>query len=195
MRILALMTLAALVLATTAARAQAPSPERAAAQMAAIDKISWLAGEWEGTATFDRGPQGKSETISWERVTRVAGGTALMVLGRHFRRNADGSRGESVHDAAALITFDDATGKYRFQSQLSNGQHGAFSAEMQGAVFVWSIDTPHGVIRYRISRDEAGRWSERGEMCPAAVGPQAGKPEAPCRDFFAMTLAKTKSTE
>ena len=190
MRILALMTLAALVLATTAARAQAPSPERAAAQMAAIDKISWLAGEWEGTATFDRGPQGKSETISWERVTRVAGGTALMVLGRHYHRNADGSRGDPVHDAAALITFDDAAGKYRFQSQLANGQYGAFSAVMQKAAFVWSIDTPRGVIRYRITRDDTGRWTEQGEMCPAGA-----QPDAACREFFSMTLTKTRAAQ
>lgn len=169
--------------------AQPNEPARTA-QVAAIDKIAWLAGEWEGSATFDRGPQGKSDVISWERVTRVAGGTALMVLGRHYRRNTDGSRGELVHDAAALISFDDKTGTYRFNSQLSTGQHGAFAAEMQGAIFVWTIETPRGPIRYRIQRDDAGRWSERGEMCPqdAASG-------AACREFFSMVLARTKPGE
>jgi hypothetical protein len=190
MRTLALMALAALAFAAAPARAQAPSPERAAAQVAAIDKISWLTGEWEGAATFDRGPQGKSEVISWERVTRVAGGTALMVLGKHYQRNADGSRGELVHDAAGLISFDDRSGKYRFQSQLGNGQSGSFEAEMMGNVFVWRIDTPRGPIRYRITRDEAGRWTERGEMCPAG-----DKPDAACREFFAMTLIRIKSVD
>ena len=195
MKSLVLITLIALAPAATPVRAQAPSPERAAAQVAAIDRISWLAGEWEGTATFDRGPQGKSDVVSWERVTRVAGGTALMVLGKHYQRNADGSRGESVHNAAAIISYDDAGGKYRFQSQLSNGQYGSFSADMQGGVFVWTMDTPRGLIRYRITRDDTGRWTERGEMCPPAAVPSTDKPNPPCREFFTMTLTKTKSTE
>lgn len=183
-----LVPFAALLSAQSAA--QAPSVERAAAQVAAIERIGWLAGEWEGRATFEQGLQGRAEVISWERVTRVAGGTALMVLGRHYRRNADGSRGEAVHDAAALISCDDKLGKYRFQSQLASGKHGSFEAEIQGAALVWRIDTPRGPIRYRVTRDDAGRWTERGEMCPPA-----DKPDAPCREFFSMTLAKTKPAE
>lgn len=181
--LLALLWLPALALA------QAGDAARAA-QVAAMDRIAWLAGEWEGTASFDRGPQGKSDVLSWERVARAAGGTALTVLGRHYVRNADGSRGALVHDAAALITYDDRSGKYRFESQLGTGQHGVFSAEMQGAAFVWTIESPRGVIRYRITRDDAGRWNERGEMCPAA-----DKADTPCREFFSMQLVKTKSAE
>lgn len=190
MRILVVvpMLLSALLSAQTGA--QAPSAERAAAQVAAIDKIAWLVGEWEGRATIEQGPQSRSESISWERVTRAAGGTALMVIGRHYRRNPDGSRGDAVHDAAALITFDDTRDKYRFESQLGSGQHGSFEAEMQGAAFMWRIDTQRGPIRYRITRDDAGRWTERGEMCPPP-----DKPDAACRDFFSMTLTKTKSGE
>ncbi len=174
-----------LVALSGAALAQAPastSPQ----QRQAMEKIAWMAGVWEGASTMDRGPQGQAQNISWERVRRAAGGTALLVEGRHWRRLPEDKRGEVVHDAAALITFDAASGKYRFVAQLADGSYQANEAWMDGDVFVWQTRSPHGVVRFRISH-EAERWTERGEFCPAAEG-------APCKPFFQMSLARVGET-
>jgi hypothetical protein len=171
-------------------RAQgAPPPADVPAQVAAIERIAWLAGEWEGEADWNRGPDGQARVVSWERVTRAAGGAALMIFGRHYERQADGSRGKMVHDAAGMITWDTRTGRYRFNAQLGNGQYGTFDGEAEGgardATFIWRIVTPQGVVRYRIERDADRRWRERGAFCPPGE-----KPDVPCRPFFDMTLVR-----
>jgi hypothetical protein len=153
-------------------------------QRAAIERIAWMAGVWEGTSTFDRGREGVSETLSWERVRSAAGGTALLVEGRHDKRLPDGSRGARTHDTAGLITFDPQTGKYRFTAQLADGTHGSHEGEMQGDVFVWRTETPYGTARFRISL-EKDRWTERGEFCP-----KSDRQDPPCRPFFSMSLGR-----
>jgi len=155
-----------------------------AQQVAAMEKIAWMPGIWEGSSTVERGAQGKAENFSWERVQRAAGGTALLIIGRHHRKLADASRGDLVHDAAALITFDPRSGKYRFVSQLADGSYGNHEAEIQGDAFVWKVETPRGVARFRITLEQ-GRWTERGEFCPTAE-----KGDAPCRPFFSMSLGR-----
>jgi hypothetical protein len=175
---------AAVLLLSFSAGAQAPGSTRAQ-QLAAMEKIAWMAGIWEGASTIDRGAQGNAENFSWERVRRAAGGTALLIEGRHHRRLADGSRGDIVHDAAALITFDPAAGRYRFVSQLADGSYGNHEAQIDGEAFVWRVQSPRGVARFRITLEQS-RWTERGEFCPTA---EKGDPP-PCRPFFSMSLGR-----
>lgn len=178
-----------LCLAGAAGAQQAPPDLKADAQVAAIDRIGWLVGEWEGTATMRRGPQEPDRLLSWERIQRAAGGTALLVQGRHYQRLPDGARGPVVHDSAAMITFDPRTGRYRVTSQLADGRYGSFDGvaegEVRNATFVWRIPAPQGVARYRIERMPDGRWFEQGAFCPAAE-----TADSQCRGFFEMTLTR-----
>lgn len=183
-----LLVAMALALFAVAAFAQAPAAGRAE-QLAAMEKLAWMPGIWEGTSTVERGAQGRAENLSWERVRRAAGGTALLIEGRHHRRLADGGRGELIHDAAALITFDAASGKYRFVSQLADGSYGHHEARMEGEVFIWQVQSPRGIARFRITREQ-GRWTERGEFCATS---DQGEPP-PCRPFFSMSLGRTGDT-
>ena len=156
------------------AAAQSPGD----AQRAAMDKIAWLAGQWEGTATTQE-RDGEKRSHSVESVRRAAGGTALLIQGRHHRMLADGGRGEIVHDTAALLTFDQATGKYRFATQLQDGRSGTFDATVEGDTFSWKLPLPNAHVRYDIRRNAAGQWSEDGFFC---------RDGAECRPIFKMTL-------
>ncbi len=56
-------------------------------------------------------------------------------------------------------------------------------ARLWTAPFVWGFETPRGMMRYTITLDAQGRWSESGER--SADG-QTWQP------FFAMTLDRIK---
>lgn len=105
-------------------------------QAAAMAPLAWMAGEWRGEANMRR-PEGDLRSLSWERVTVAAGGTALLVQGQHRRPNADGSPGDLVHDTAGLLHFQPGTGKYRFVTQLANGRSGDFEARVDGQKLIW----------------------------------------------------------
>jgi hypothetical protein len=148
-----------------AGSAGAQTPPEAAAQRDAIAKLAWMAGRWEGTSTsLVREGQVRATSSEWMKI--AAGGTALVILGVHHRVMPDGSRGEVTHDAAGMITWDNAKQKYRFTAHIDKGRHGDFEGVMDGDTFVWSIPIPQGSIRYRIRRNEAGQYTEKGELCP-----------------------------
>lgn len=149
-------------------------------QVAAMAPLAWMAGEWRGESTMRR-PEGASRNLSWERVIVAAGGTALLIQGRHHAIKADGSQGDMVHDAAGLLSFQPRTGKYRFVAQLANGRSGDFEARVEGEKLLWSMPAGEGAqIRYEVQRNAAGQWAEEGFFCRGEA----------CQPFFKMTLSK-----
>jgi hypothetical protein len=142
-----------------------------------------------------------SRTASWERVTAAAGGLALLVQGLHHLINSDGRPGDLVHDAAGMITFDPATGRYRFVTHLANGQAGVFDGTFEDDRFRWFIPAGPATIRYEIARDGDRGWDEQGFYCPPGSGTSPGgsaSPSAPatpasapaCQRFFTMKLQR-----
>jgi hypothetical protein len=176
-------TLAALGAACVTAAAQAPPADPAAlqAQRDAMARLAWLAGEWRGEATMQRGPQAM-RSLSWEQVTPAADGLALLVRGRHHKPDADGKPGDVVHDAAGMITFDPASGRYRFVTQLATGQQGSFDATVEGGRFKWFLPAGPATVRYEIFSNPAQQWMEEGYYCPT--------PGAECARFFSMQLVR-----
>jgi len=153
-----------------------------AAQLAAIESLAWLVGEWEGTGSFQL-PQGKVEMHSWELGQRAAGGTALVLQGRHDMRLADGRRGERVHDAVALITYDEAAQRYKVVTHTQAGHGGSFEGRLEQGVFSWTIPGEKGHTRYDISRTDKDEWLEVGYRCTGTD---------PCREFFRMQLQRKR---
>jgi hypothetical protein len=167
-----------LSLAAVMAGAQQPPEPTLEAQRAAMDKLAWMAGAWEGSAAT-QARDGERRSISQESIRRAAGGLAILLQGHHWRQLPDGSRGDVVLDTAGMITFDGAKGHYRFATQLQDGKAGDFDAEMTGQTLSWRIPLQGAHIRYDISRNERGQWSELGFYCRDGVE---------CAPFFRMTL-------
>jgi len=84
-----------------------------------------------------------------------------------------------VLDTAGMFTYDPATAKYRFNTQLQDGKGGMQEATMTGDTLSWRIPIPGAHIRYDITKNEKAQWSELGYFC---------RDGAACVQFFRMTL-------
>lgn len=89
-----------------------------------------------------------------------------------------------MHHALAVISFDTATGGYRFRSHLVGREGGDYAAELADGAFVWGFETGNGGrVRYTI-RVADERWQEIGEY--SADG-------ATWSQFFEMSLRRVTS--
>jgi len=147
-----------------------------------MKKLDFLIGEWKGEGTIQMGPGKREQVIQTEKVTAKAGGKVLLIEGLGRRRMEDGSAGEVVHDALALISWDKAGSTYRFDAHVAQQESVATTITVPEAnTAVWGFDTPGGKIRYTIRLNDQGQWNEIGEF--SRDGAQWAK-------FFEMTLTK-----
>lgn len=172
MRLIA-ASLLAMVAAMPAAAQPAANATAAATYSERMTPLAGLVGEWRGSGWILR-PGGARETFtSHESVTPRISGNALLVEGRH--QNAAGAL---VHDAIAILVWDQRGGGYRMRTQLATGMGGDFPLEVRPSGFTWRIDTPGGRIEY-VAEITADSWIERGRQIA---------PDGRSTDFFEMTL-------
>jgi hypothetical protein len=131
----------------------------------AMHAIGLFEGRWEGEGWARMGPTEPVSFTSTEIVESRLDGRVLIVEGLHHRKES----GEVVHHALATISWNSATGKYRFLSHLANGRSGDHEAELVDGKFVWSIQIPdRGSIRYTITIED-DTWHEIGEFSADGV--------------------------
>ncbi len=130
-----------------------------------MGKLDFLVGEWKGEAWTQMGPGKRELVIQTEKVTAKAGGKTLLVEGLGRRKMEDGSAGEVVHDAIALIAWDKAKSTYRFIGHVAQRESVDTALDMTGPnTLVWGVDTPQGKARFTIRLNEQGQWNEVGEF-------------------------------
>ncbi len=176
----ALMVVALLILGGSSVQAGEADITPEAAKVEAMQKVSFLSGEWAGEGWFAMGPGERHHFRGREKVEMRLGGTVMVIEGQHWSRTHDGELGPLVHHAMAVVS-PAQDGGYDFRSWLLNRDGGAHSAHVEEGAFVWSMQTPRGEMRYTIRLDDEGRWHEIGEM--------AGK-DAQWHQFFEMLLTK-----
>lgn len=161
-------------------------PPNPAPYIEAIDRIDFLVGEWRGEGWTITGPNQRETFSSWEKVEKKLDGAALLIEGLHYATR-DTKQTTPVHHALATISWSERDQKYRFVSALSNRDGGTFSGFVNDdGAFVWEIALPERRMRYVISIDEQGRWSEDGSLTS-----DGGKNWFP---FFHMRLSKIASS-
>ena len=143
-----------------------------------MDAVAWLAGDWKGEGWIMTGPGQRREFHGVEAVERRLDGQVMLVEGRHFAKD---DAATPIHNALALISYDSDQKMYRFQAHAVGRPPLDASAVVDDGVFIWTMDTPGGAIRYRIRRTEEGDWHETGER---SVGPDQWAP------FFEMTMKR-----
>lgn len=174
--------LTTLVLGLSLAAAQIPDfgGKEQAEQM---KKLTFLVGDWKGTGKYIV-PGREVEIESTERVEWGAGGTCLMVIGKHWMKGPNDQR-LLIHDAAAMMRYDLPAKGYRMRAQLANGLGNDFEVEVGDKGFVWGMATESsGSTRYTMKLTDAGEWNEVGERST-----DDGKTWT---KFIEMTLSKTK---
>src|SRR5207247_1903976 len=105
---------------TGATLAQPPAP---AAQRDAMKKLAFLVGEWQGGGWMEFAPGQRRTFKGTETVRTKLDGLLLTIEGRH--RGQVGGKGEEVvlHNAFALVSYDDQAKRYRFQAFTARGNH------------------------------------------------------------------------
>lgn len=151
----------------------------------AMRKLDWWIGEWKGDSSIQMGPGKSEKTLQTERVESKTGGKTLLIQGTGKRKLEDGAAGDVVHDALAVVSWDEAKKRYRFDAWTArDGYVEAWLEAGEGHTAKWGFDTPQGgKIRYDIDLTDKGEWHEVGQF--SRDGNQWVK-------FFEMTLARVK---
>ena len=140
----------------------AQDPAGAAAR-AAMDKLSWIEGEWTGPAWYQMGPRRMNANQS-EKLYRAAGGTVLVIHGFGTASDPGVPPNTVVHDAFGVLTWDAASSTYRLRSHVANGSSVETVAEVSDRKIVWGMEIPqYGRMRYTVTLTPAGEWLEIGE--------------------------------
>lgn len=157
LKIVTLAAAAALLTLTTPATslAQEQAPAGTEEQRTAMADLSFLDGEWRGEAIV-YGPGGRETFTQTERVGPMLGGSIRIVEGRGYD-----AAGETVFNAFAVISWNDAEDRYQFRA-WANGRNGDYRFERTPDGFIWEVPAgPGAIVRYTATV-QGGVWHEAG---------------------------------
>lgn len=138
---------------------------------AEMQKLRFLEGQWEGSGWIMGQDRNKMSFTQQENIQFKLDDTALLIEGKGK------NNGIVMHDALAIIIFDNESKAYKFNSFLSDGRNGSYKAEIIGDKLYWY---PADYIRYIIEINKDNQWYEIGEI----------NKEGNWYQFFEMTLNK-----
>ena len=144
------------------------------------------AGKWKGEGWMQMGPGEPKKSTVEEKIEPKLDGTVYLVEGVGKSMNPETKQETIVHHALAVLSYDAATGQYKFRSHLKDGRSTDAWFNVTGEnTFQWGFDIPNrGKTRYSIKIDQkANTWNEVGEF--SADGTTWNK-------FFEMNLNKTE---
>ncbi len=177
--VLALVAIVPVRAAEQPGMSQNPMAARTAVHQEAMKKLEFLAGTWKGKAWFQMGPDQKHEVDQTEVVQFRQEGVIVLIEGL----GKDAKSGSIVHDALAVVSYDDSNQKYTFTSWAGAGRSGEFEAKVGPNRLEWFMKNAGGTIRYTIVLNEKGEWFEIGERSIDGVA---------WTKFFEMTLKKVQ---
>lgn len=156
--VLGVLPVSALAQPAQPAAEQARRGPDLAAQKAAMLKLGWLVGSWEGRGWVDT-PAGRMAFRQTETVEARLDGLILTIEGRGY----SGTPETLMFNAFAALSHDDRTGKYGFRSWTRGYSTDAVAELRADGAFVWTMTPPGQVIRYTIAQPQLGAWREVGE--------------------------------
>lgn len=172
------LAVAPAALPTAAAAQAAQLPAGTEAQRNAMKALSWMDGEWRGTAEAMVAP-GQTRTVAHtERIGPMLGGSIKIIEGRSY--NDDGS---IAFNAFAVISWDEANSRYVMRS-YANGHAQDFPLEGGADGFRWTIPSRGGEVRY-VTTFKDGEWNEVGHFMMEGREPM---------QVVKMTLRRTGDT-
>src|SRR5262249_7815182 len=127
-------------------------------------------------------PGQRSASRGTETVQSKLNGLILVIEGVHRRKVGDKEEGNIVHNAFAVVSYDEKAKQYRFQAYTDRGNYTEAQAKVAEDRLEWGIKIPQfGDVRYIVKIDDKGRWFETGEV---------SKDGKEWRKFFEMTLER-----
>jgi hypothetical protein len=127
----------------------------------AIQKISFLTGNWKGTGWIQMGPQ-KNTFNQTENISAKVNGTIIQIEGQ----GKDQQKPDVViHEAFAIISYDVENSKYLMKAFRGDGEQIDAEAKLiNDHSFQWDFSSAMtGQIKYTITV-VSNKWTEIGEM-------------------------------
>lgn len=134
-----------------------------------LKPLSYLIGNWKGTATIQQ--QGKAPLLvnQEERITWQLDSMLINVEGT----GKDPNTGKKNFHAYALVYFNPATQQLAMKSFIMEGrQTEAYFKVLKENQFEWGFDIAdnRGKIKYIMTLSEAEKtWNEKGEFSPDGI--------------------------
>lgn len=144
---------------------QAPRGPDISAQKAAMRKLDFLTGKWEGDAVV-RTPAGERKIRQSEAVEYRLDGLILLIEGT----GRDPATGEIVFNALATISYDDTAKTYRIRA-YNAGRYLDTELTLEPNGFQWGFTAGPAKIRNVMTLGPAGEWIEFSEVTLAGRPP------------------------
>lgn len=146
-------------------------------QRAEMKKLDFLTGTWKGEGWIKMSGSERVTFTQTETVRKKLDGLALLLEGQGT------SKGKTLFEALAMVTWDPEKGHYRFSSATTEGRAGeSVGRFVSGGAWEWGFALPQGGrIRYTIKLTDKGEWHETGQYSPD---------EKTWHQFHEMTLRK-----
>jgi hypothetical protein len=174
-----------LTLAAAALLAGPVAAEEIPTHLVAMKKLDFLAGQWAGEATIQRGPGPKETVKQTEDVRFKLGGAVLLVEGTGIGKLPGAADKEGVvFNALATIHYDAAAKQYRMRAIRMEGHAVDPEFALTDGGFTWGFTEPRSKMQVKYTAKVAdGTWHEVGAYS------RDGKDWTP---FFEMTVKRVK---
>jgi hypothetical protein len=131
----------------------------------AMDKVAGLlAGKWRESGTVRLVGRQSSTLACTLTAASKADGTVLLMDAPYSLTPPDRPAEATAHDEIAVLSFDPATGNYRFDVFYADGRHETGSATLEGAVLrIVNVVPGAGFRRLTIDLTSPDVYHETGE--------------------------------
>lgn len=140
------------------ASSQDSAPAGTEAQRSALERLSWMDGEWVGEANIRTASGEVIREIHTERIGPMLGGSIKIIEGRTPGHDT----GAAAFNAFAVISWDVSNQRYVMRS-YANGQVGDFPLVADASGFSWVIPAGPGEMRFQTTYSD-GVWVETGDF-------------------------------
>lgn len=123
-----------------------------------MQKLSFLVGKWRGPATAALGPGEPLMLTQTEHVQYKLDGLLMLIEGAGL--NAEG---RVLFSALATISFDDATGSYRFRA-FNRGRYLDTELKVRENGVSWGYTTGPLTVENVMTIDAEGAWVETTDV-------------------------------
>ena len=140
-------------------------PSEAVAKEKLKPFANW-AGHWQGEGSMQMGPGLAKKSNVDEHLEFKLDGTILFVEGIGKSIDEQTKEPTVVHHALAILSFDQNTNQYKFNTYLKDGRSTvAWLNIIEENKYEWGFDVPTGKIKYSITVDPVKKtWNEIGEF-------------------------------
>ena len=139
-------------------QAQQPQAKEVEAERAAMRKLAFLAGHWNGPVTVSMGPGKPLHLTQSENVRYKLGGLVMLIDGESV-----GGDGEVQFQALATVAYDDSTHTYRVRA-YNNGQYVDAPLTVNSDGFSWGFTAGQAQVMNTMRLTAKGDWQETTEV-------------------------------